>query len=238
MKSDKRHIAELLDRFMAGNSTLDEERQIARYMASHEVDDEWQPFKEMFAYFDKGMSGVEAVATTHDDDNRQRMMPLWWRWAVAATVLVAVVGVVLWLWRSAGDGQAIHNDTSVIAQVEDSIPVQPAVAEQVANKQPSQSQTINPMSARQYPRRSKPAGTRQVARRKTAPPATPVTASDSMILAKMQGELELAQMSVDAEYMMARKKMLATRLECELAILQARNMMHSLDDKDEQSVEY
>lgn len=55
----KRHtipqeIHEMLDRFMDGISTLQDERQLAEYFCTHEVDDEWREYKEMFELFDQG----------------------------------------------------------------------------------------------------------------------------------------------------------------------------------------
>ena len=56
MNSEKEHISNLLERFMNGESTLAEEELLSRYFATHGVDAEWEPYKQMFAYFDSGMS--------------------------------------------------------------------------------------------------------------------------------------------------------------------------------------
>lgn len=40
---------------MDGLTTIEEEKQLAEYFRTHEVSDQWQEYKEMFAWFDKGM---------------------------------------------------------------------------------------------------------------------------------------------------------------------------------------
>lgn len=63
MKDEKRHIATLLNRFLDGESTLAEEEQLAQYFATHSVDREWEPYKQMFAYFEAGMNEDDAPGT-------------------------------------------------------------------------------------------------------------------------------------------------------------------------------
>ena len=56
MKYDKQYIEQLLNRFLEGESTIAEEEILARYFATHTVDSNWEPYKQMFAYFESGMS--------------------------------------------------------------------------------------------------------------------------------------------------------------------------------------
>ena len=56
MNYDKQYIEQLLNRFLEGESTIAEEEILARYFATHTVDSEWEPYKQMFAYFESGMS--------------------------------------------------------------------------------------------------------------------------------------------------------------------------------------
>jgi len=247
MNNDKQHIAELLDRFMAGESSLDDEQQIARYMASHEVDDDWLPYKEMFAYFDSGMVDEEPATSVDEDAKKHRIAPLWWRWAAAAALLLAVAGATLWLWRSGREVVNHHDAPPIIAQA-DSSTWQPSEThrDDVTNPSPQQPELVMPTPTRQRYRKVNAIGTKQLAQRHkhkhkpvNATAARPIAASDSVTRAKMQGELELTQMSVDADYMLAQEKLLAARLECELAILQAHSTMPSFDDDDdEQHIEY
>ena len=85
MKDEKRHIATLLNRFLEGESTLAEEEQLAQYFATHSVDREWEPYKQMFAYFDSGMDDMSCASKP-----KIVMMP--WRSVIgiAASVAIAV----------------------------------------------------------------------------------------------------------------------------------------------------
>ena len=52
---DKQKISRILDKFMSGESSLDEERLLAHYFRSHEADAEWKEYQKMFALFDNGL---------------------------------------------------------------------------------------------------------------------------------------------------------------------------------------
>ena len=39
---DKQQIAQLLTKFMAGETNVAEEQELAKYFRTHEVDDEWK----------------------------------------------------------------------------------------------------------------------------------------------------------------------------------------------------
>lgn len=88
-KVDEERMRQLLDRFMQGATTLDEEQWLADHLRnSHK--EEWAVYREMFAWFDQGMP------ETQNPEKQARTVPLvrWWRQiaAVAAVVVVVVVG--------------------------------------------------------------------------------------------------------------------------------------------------
>lgn len=56
---DRKEIARILDRFMDGETSLDEEKMLAEYLRTHEISEEWQEYKEMFSLFDKGEVDIE-----------------------------------------------------------------------------------------------------------------------------------------------------------------------------------
>ena len=66
---NKKEIAALLERFMAGESTLAEEKLLADYFRTHEVADEWREYKEMFALFDNGKLDVEPASSGRRTDS-------------------------------------------------------------------------------------------------------------------------------------------------------------------------
>ena len=53
MKSED--IQKLIERFMAGLTSIDEENRLAEYFRTNDVPDEWADYKHMFAWFDSGM---------------------------------------------------------------------------------------------------------------------------------------------------------------------------------------
>ena len=91
MKKDKLHTKEeverLLQKFMDGTTTLEEETLLGDFFRTHEVTGEWATYKEMFAMFDAGKVIVETP----------RRRTLWWRWAgiAAAIILLIALGIVL-----------------------------------------------------------------------------------------------------------------------------------------------
>ena len=54
-------IHRLIERFMAGLTSIEEERFIADYLRTHEVDGDLLLYKRMFAWFDEGMSMKESA---------------------------------------------------------------------------------------------------------------------------------------------------------------------------------
>ena len=53
MKSED--IQKLIERFMAGLTSIDEENRLAEYFRTNDVPDEWADYKHIFAWFDSGM---------------------------------------------------------------------------------------------------------------------------------------------------------------------------------------
>lgn len=77
---DKQEITQLLNKFMAGETSLAEEQVLAQYFRTHKVDEEWTEYKEMFALFDNGEVDIELETETsghHDngDSEMTRMLP-------------------------------------------------------------------------------------------------------------------------------------------------------------------
>ena len=104
---DKQEIAQLLSKFMAGETSLAEEQELAQYFRTQEVDEEWTEYKEMFALFDNGEVDIELEAEMSEhldngDSGKIRMLPktvrekpkivaLKWLTAVAACVLLLLI---------------------------------------------------------------------------------------------------------------------------------------------------
>ena len=102
---DKQEIAQLIDKFMAGITSIAEEDVLAQYFRTHEVSEEWTVYKEMFALFDNGEVDIEVEPTKQEDEvhtikvemptttkrKRTRMVALKWTTAVAASFLLLLM---------------------------------------------------------------------------------------------------------------------------------------------------
>ena len=98
MNNEKEHISNLLERFMNGESTLAEEELLSRYFATHEVDAEWEPYKQMFAYFDSGMAdeAQPAAAKEAEQAPQPNVVRLRWLRVAAAAVVALLLATGLW----------------------------------------------------------------------------------------------------------------------------------------------
>ena len=81
-------VHRLLEQFMDGETTLGEERYLGEWLRSHEVDETLRPYKQMFAYFDSGMTSAKAPSPP-----RRALRHMWWKPAVAAASLAVLVGL-------------------------------------------------------------------------------------------------------------------------------------------------
>ncbi len=76
-------VERLLQRFMDGTSTLEEEAQLAEFFRTHEVAGEWTTYKDMFALFDEGKVEVE--------EKKESMA--WWKYAGIAAAIALLLGL-------------------------------------------------------------------------------------------------------------------------------------------------
>ena len=102
---DIQQIAQLIEKFMAGTTSIAEEDVLAQYFRTHEVSEEWAVYKEMFALFDNGEVDIEVKPTKQEDEvhaikvemptttkrKRTRMVALRWTTAVAASLLLLLM---------------------------------------------------------------------------------------------------------------------------------------------------
>lgn len=95
MKQKSTHyIAELLERFMNGATTVEEEQQLGEFFRTTEhIPQEWQDYKTMFAYFDNGM---KELPLNEEEDYKQALIPIfiWKRIAVAACIFLLLGATV------------------------------------------------------------------------------------------------------------------------------------------------
>ena len=115
-------IKQLIDRYMNGQTTVDEEQLLARYFRSAtDLPDDLQPYRDMFAYFDEGMplgalpefdgSAGQAETRVAPDSSKvvaprrhSLRMAAWWSGAVA---VAAAVALLLIMYRPSAPVQPI-----------------------------------------------------------------------------------------------------------------------------------
>lgn len=83
----------LLDRYMDGLTSVEEEAALRRYFRDHDdIPDEWQDYKVMFTYLDSGMEDSNLSAQEPQRVSLiQQMGRRWWGIAAAAVITAAVV---------------------------------------------------------------------------------------------------------------------------------------------------
>ena len=88
-------IEALLDKFMDGQTTVEEEALLADYFRNGDVPAEWEDYRVMFDYFDRGMEG-DLVPEQKPQPSLTRLMGRrWWGIGAAAAITAAIVGTVV-----------------------------------------------------------------------------------------------------------------------------------------------
>ena len=91
----QQQIKALLDKFMDGQTTVEEEAMLAEYFRSDDVPAEWEDCRLMFDYFDRDMEG-DLVPVEQPRPSLIRLMGRrWWGIAAAACITVAIVATVM-----------------------------------------------------------------------------------------------------------------------------------------------
>ena len=91
----QQHIQDLLDKFMNGLTTLEEEAALGDYFRTHEVPEEWEDYRQMFGYFDRGMEGELITPQAQEQPFMRLMGRRWWGIAAAACITAAIVATVV-----------------------------------------------------------------------------------------------------------------------------------------------
>lgn len=130
---NEKDIRLLLNRFMAGETTLEEEALLGEWFRQHpNVSDDLKEYQMMFGYFDEGMP-LEHEPEKHEEDvvhpktsktpmtpkSKARMRRLWLPISMAASIALLIAFAVPRIGQQIGQ-QAVHQDDSKIAQLDDS----------------------------------------------------------------------------------------------------------------------
>ena len=141
-------IEALLDKFMDGQTTVEEEALLADYFRSADVPAEWEDYRAMFDYFDRGMT--PPVATP-------RPRHAWWWTAGAAAAITALIVGVTVLNRPASTTTTAPEPPVIASadstskqgtQLEPSVETQDFASLQTAPTQPVETQNLASRAAK------------------------------------------------------------------------------------------
>lgn len=111
----QQHIQDLLDKFMNGLTTLEEEAALGDYFRTHEVPEEWEDYRQMFGYFDRGMEGELITPQAQEQPFMRLMGRRWWGIAAAAAIAALIIGTTVFYHPASTNqpvvAEATHEET-------------------------------------------------------------------------------------------------------------------------------
>lgn len=212
MNSEKEHISNLLERFMNGESTLAEEELLSRYFATHEVDAEWEPYKQMFAYFDSGMADEAQPAAAKEAEQAPQPNVVRLRWLRVAVAAAVALLFATGLWH-------LFDGSDELPQVD--LQTSPGYAQQSHSEEPDTAQIRKVMATDVAPKpveqRATVAATARPSRRVAEPQHDRIVVEDMQRMAEAQ---YWAENTADASCALAMEEMVEARraVEREMAM--------------------
>ena len=91
----QQQIQDLLDKFMNGLTSPEEEAALGDYFRTHEVPREWEDYRLMFDYFDRGMEGDLLTPQAPARPLVRQVGRRWWGIAAAAAITAIIVGTTV-----------------------------------------------------------------------------------------------------------------------------------------------
>ena len=117
MNEKEKDIRQLLDRFMAGETSQEEEALLGDWFRQHpDVSDDLKEYQIMFGYFDEGMPldhGIEKHVADAHPTTKARMRRLWLPIGMAASIALLFVLAIPRIGQQPG-----HQDDSKMAQLD------------------------------------------------------------------------------------------------------------------------
>ena len=185
----KEYIARLLDRYMDGTSTLDEEDILAQYFRSDNIPEEWACYKEMFSEIEAMKPEAEAeqpVVAAESTRGRRR----WMIWGVAAAA--AVAGII---YLAAPGNKADFQTAAPLTAQADTTAVEQSV-EPVIQSQP---ETVGTDSLTAPKAAVKPAKATKRSKRKIVPTIHDMDKAYALMAqAKVEAEVEAIEAQLAA----------------------------------------
>lgn len=117
--TQKKHIEQLVEKFLDGRTTNAEERELYAWFRSNNVGEEWAELKAMFAWYEAGMPEQKAEETPHIELRapRAERRGLWLAvGAVAGVAASVVVALTVWLTfdKNQDNGLSIYAGSYIV----------------------------------------------------------------------------------------------------------------------------
>ena len=185
----KEYIARLLDRYMDGTSTLDEEDILAQYFRGDNIPEEWACYKEMFSEIEAMKPEADAAQpAAAEEPTRGRRR--WMIWGVAAAA--AVAGII---YLAAPGNKAVLEPAAALTAQADTTAVEQSV-EPVIQSQP---ETVGTDSLTAPKAAVKPAKATKRSKRKIVPTIHDVDKAYALMAqAKVEAEVEAIEAQLAA----------------------------------------
>lgn len=182
----------MIDKFMSGTTTLYEEKTLGDFFRQTErLPAELEPYRDMFAYFDNGMTGEPSGKPV---SHAAPVRSLRWIAGIAAAVAVIFVAAYQFVPGGTDETPVMQTSKSVVAQTTDSAIARPDTIsdkERQADEMPAKRRVM-----RKY-------------RFKPAPPevlladAEAMSVTDSVnVVAKQLADIELMKVECEQQYML------------------------------------
>lgn len=182
----------LIDKFMSGTTSLDEEKALGDFFRQTEhLPAELEPYRDMFAYFDNGMTGEPSDKPV---SHAAPVRSLRWIAGIAAAVAVIFVAAYQFMPGGTDETPVMQTSKSVVAQTTDSAIARPDTIsdkERQADEMPAKKRVM-----RKY-------------RFKPAPPEVLLADADAMsvtdsvnVVAKQLADIELMKVECEQQYML------------------------------------
>lgn len=116
--SDKGELHRLLQMFMDGTTSIEQENMLAEYFRNNDVDAEFADYKTMFAVFDSGELAqaeelpMPAINQTEEKQKPETLKPLFKFTAIAASIAIAFFAGMQFAGK---DGEPSHTHAEKIA---------------------------------------------------------------------------------------------------------------------------
>ena len=240
----KAYIQSLLDKYLDGLTSLEEERLLGEYFRTQSVPPEWEDYREMFAWFDDGMKGeylqddnninIAETASTSIPPKRSKMIRLTLPWLAAA----CLAGGLIWgIWPKQHSSQSltITTDNASGQLIRSSLKEHAALrVESKRNERPA----VVPITSDQRSTTHMFAATHSSTKMTTIPEeATTIDHQDSLLLAEAQHDVDQWQIindSAKADHSLLMANLLETKAMIAQAHEEVAQAKRLIDNKDKQ----